>query len=405
MRKPLFLAAGLAAVTLVVGALWLFNGVAPASARTVLDRAYRAQSQATVTEGIEHLRTETYSNAQALPEDQGLTMILESYHDLQSGNFRVVTTIKATGQVQNVSGYDGAYTYSRSGAEAGDVTSGPLTIYRSPQSHLSQTDLKPPLGNTADDLKAMFDQMRNDPHAQLVGQETWADGRKVYAVRSQQPMKVMVNGALEHPAGAITNYFDVETYKLVGYQMAITQDGKPLQIGAFHVLVDEVLPAGSHVAWDMSDVPGIALVDDPDRTQGDLLPEVISPEDLAAKTPAGYLLQAIPDGFALEITAPPKQAAGAAFIYIAAYRSPDNDYVVIQSMGPAEVKSMLSGADQTYTTASGLVLHFLRETTMPSGRPITSAVVEAPDGIAFMLNSTLPADTVRAWAEKLVLIH
>jgi hypothetical protein len=405
MRKPLVLAAGLAAVTLIIGALWLFNGVAPVSARTILDRAYQAQSQAAVPQGIEHTRTETYSNYQALPEDQGLTLIVESYHDFQSGNFRVVTTVKQTGQVQNVFGYDGINTYSRAGAEGGEVTSGPLVVYRSPQSHVSQSDIKPPMGNTADDVKAMFDQIRNDPHAQLVGQEAWADGRKVYVVRSQQAMKVIVNGALERPAGTITNYFEVDTYKLVGYRMTMFQDGKELLIGAFRLLADEILPAGSLVAWDLSDLQGITLVDDPDRTRGDLLPEVISPQDLAAKTPAGYLLQAVPDGFALEISAPPKQATGDGFIYIASYRNSVDDYFVIQSIGPVEAKSMFTGTDPAYTTASGLVVHFQRDTTMPSGRQFTSAVVEAPSGVVFMLNSTLPADTVKAWAEKLALVH
>jgi hypothetical protein len=61
----------------------------------------------------------------------------------------------------------------------------------------------------------------------------------------------------------------------------------------------------------------------------------------------------------------------------------------------------MDDVDETYTTAGGLVLHFMKEFSDPSGKQYTSAFVDAPDGVAFMINSTLPRETVKAWAEQL----
>jgi hypothetical protein len=74
---------------------------------------------------------------------------------------------------------------------------------------------------------------------------------------------------------------------------------------------------------------------------------------LAAHT-QGFLLDAPPDGFSLEITAPPRQENESVYVYVASYRNQEDDYFVIQSVGNlAEVRFMESEFKDSYTTASG----------------------------------------------------
>ena len=64
-----------------------------------------------------------------------------------------------------------------------------------------------------------------------------------------------------------------------------------------------------------------------------------------------------------------------------------------------------SWADEHYTTASGLVLHFIVEPGVTaSGGQFTSALVETPEGLTFAINSTLPRETIKAFAEELALV-
>lgn len=393
MRKRFILAASVAVLVIALVAVSMFKNVTPVSARAILDRAYQVQSQTTPTQGIRHIRVETYVNFQALPEGQSTRTVADSYLDLQTGNVRLVTTDSKTGKVLDAFAYDGSYTYSQGREGAGG--SDPLTIYRSPQ-NLSLADQS--RGGLSS--KDMFDQMRNDPNVQLVGQETWADGRTVYVLRSQGPVKVVVKDRTQLPIGLRTIYFEVNTYQIIGSQETMEQNGKELLISSQRQLVDEILPAGSSVAWDLSDVQGLSIVDDPNREHGDLLPEVITSHDVASKTQSGYLLKTIPEGFSLEISAPPKQSANEPYIYIASYRSAANDYFVIQSAPGKQIED----ADETYTTAGGLVLHFMKDIADPSGKQYTSAMVEAPGGTIFLINSTLPRESVKAWAEDLVLV-
>ena len=401
MQKRLILAASLVvlAVAIAVG-ISLFNRVTPVSARVVLDRAYRVQMLAAPVQGIEHIRTETYSNPQGLAADQGMDTIVESYHDLQTGNTRLVTIDQKTGKVLNVFAYDGTYTYSQNWRNASD----PLTVYRSPQSQVSKKEINPGANDNAQTMKAWFDQMRNSPNVQLVGQETWEDGRSVYVLRSEQEVKLQVSATTEHSSGIVIVYFDVHTYEILGNKVTITRDGQEIVLSTSRTIVNETLPAVTQVAWDLSDLSGIQIVDDPNGTQGDLLPEVITPQDLASKTQSGYLLKTTPAGFSLEISAPPRQSLDKIYIYIASYTDEANDLFVIQASGPDESGAMLKQAVDTYTTASGLVVHFMDSTPTPDGKTFIDAVVEAPDGVTFMITSNLPLDTVKAWSEDLVLV-
>jgi hypothetical protein len=409
MNKRNILAAGFAILVIAAVAMTTFtrisplSGVTQVSAQEVLERAVQAQLhlEAETTQGIQHIRSENYFNLEGLAEDQGTNTILDSYGDLQSGNFRTVTFDGKTGKVLDAFAYDGTYTYSQDyNAEGGNDD--PLTIYRTPQEQVA--GLKPTVSGDGPSEKDLFEHMCTDPNVQLARQETWADGSKVYVLRSQQKMKVLVDGQIEQPDGLVTVYIDVGTYKQLGYRMTMEKDGQEILLGSQKILADETLPAGASVAWDLSDLQGIDIVDDPNREHVDLLPEVISEQDLAARTETGYLLKTIPEGYTLEISEPQRKAGSSEpYIYIASYRTEANDYFVIQSVGSRnEVEMQLKEADETYTTANGLVVYFMEERAASSDKQYISAIVETPDGTIFMVNSTLPRETVKTWAEELL---
>lgn len=399
-----FMFTALAAVlVLAIVAIVAANTVTSVSAKEVLDRAYQAQSQSTPTEGISHIRNEIYSNYQALPEDQGMYTTIESYRDLQTGNFRNVTVDNKTGRVLDALAYDGSNTYSQDYGEENANSSDLLTIYRTPQGQVA--GLKPVKEAPAEDASNFFNKMRQDPNVQLLREETWEDGRTVYVLQSHQQVKTMVKGQVELPLGKVTAYFDVNTYEQLGYRMTMERDGEEILLGSQKILINETLPAGTNIAWDLSDVQGIVLVDDPNREHGDLLPEVITPEELAVRTESAYLLETIPDGYALEISEPQiKAGSDEPYIYIASYRTEANDYFVIQSTGPEKAKMAAETLGETYTTTGGLTLTFLEEGRNKSDQQFSSAIVETPEGTSFLINSTLSQERVKELAEDLVLV-
>jgi hypothetical protein len=402
MKKHIVLSAGAAVLFVALLGFVLLRNVTPVSARTILDKAYAVQSQSAPKQGIEHIRSQTYSNIDGVTDNQDTNMIVDSYHDLQTGKMRLVSMDTRTGKVVDVFGYDGAFTYSvdHSGDSLPNIqVDAPLTVYRTPQGQVANLKLR----NGGDDMgsKDAFDKMRNDPNTQLIGQETRADGRKVYALTSQQPIKMLVDGQLAHPLGNVTVYFDVETYEMLGTRITTQKDGQDVLIISQQVDINETLPADSPVVWDLSDLQGITLIDDPDRQHGDLLPEVITREQLAARTSTAYLLETIPNGYSLEISEPQRKAGSdEPYLYIASYRTDSNEYFVIQS----DAGKFVDDITDTYTTTSGLILHFMRGGSEKEHQPFVSAFVEAPNGVTFTIASLLPRETVEAWAEQLVLV-
>jgi hypothetical protein len=399
------------AVVLVLAAL-LAQTVTPASARQILDRAYRAQTEIAPVQGIEHIRSEIYSNIEA--KEQGLDTIVESYSDPVSSNFRMVTTDKNTGKVLQVYAFDGSNVYNSDSMKDGQQSEDPLTVYHSLQDPTSLMKSKF-IGvtnrklNPAQDEESrfMFDKMRQDPHVELLGQETWNDGRTVYVLRSQQEIKLFVENEITHPMGLVTVYFDVDTYQLLGNRVTMEKDGKEVLISSQRTLLDEILPAESNIAWDLSDLQEINIVEDPNGEH--TIPEkissnAISVEVLASKTDSAYLLKTIPDGFSLEVGAIQEQPENEPFFYEADYTNQAGDYFIIRTFGkPLED---ISWADESYTTASGLVLHFIVEPGVtPSGGQFTTALMETPEGLTFAINSTLPRETIKALAEELVPVR
>ena len=206
--------------------------------------------------------------------------------------------------------------------------------------------------------------------------------------------------------GQVTFYFDVDTYQLLGNRVTMEKDGNQAVISSQRILLDEILPADSSIVWDLGDLQGLNIVDDLNHEHnvaGIISLDVISVKDLASKTDSAYLLKTIPDGFSLEVSVLLKQAADEPFSYEAKYTNQAGDYFFIRTLGkPIEDTSK---ADEIYTTASGVVLHFMDEAGTPTkDGESTSALMETPQGKTFAINSTLPREQVKALAEELVLV-
>ena len=199
-----------------------------------------------------------------------------------------------------------------------------------------------------------FEAMRMDPNITLEAMMTSSNGKKAYvlvSVRTMDKQYFKINNEVSEKEGGTFKermIFDAETYELLETETTVKKDGKETIIRSSRFLVNEVLPVDAKVAWDLSDLKDIKLVDDLDRTKGDLLPEKITPKELAEKTSTGYLLKEIPEGFNLTITAPPRQINETSYIFIASYRNKDGDYFVIQSTGDIPEQTSET-SDEIYT--------------------------------------------------------
>jgi len=403
MNKRFVFGALATVLILSIVVVFVANNVTTVSAKEILDRAYQVQTQAAASQGIEHIRTEIYGNLEAQPEEQGLYTTTDKYLDLQSDKFRRIIIDNQTGRVIDVFGYDGSNAYSSDSTKGAPQSAAPLTVYRTPQNPPTTEIGTLGNGNGGLNTKTLFDKMRSDPQVQLAGQETWEDGRTVYVLRSEQPVRVLIANEAQSPNGIIDVYFDVDSYELVGNRVTIQKDGKELLIGSQRVLVDETLPEGSSIAWDLSDLQDVTIVADPNGQHA--LPEVISAEALATRIPSAYLLRTVPDGFSLEVSVLPKQftnrSGNGPFFYEAGYIDQAGDYFVIRAFDDKPLKDT-SWADEIYTTASGLVLYFVNQ---PSLDPkFTGGLMQAPNGHTYAIDSTLPRETVRELMEQLVLV-
>ena len=394
-------------VVLAVLAIVVARNVTPASAsaQQILERAYQAQTKAAPAQGIEHVRTEVFSNLEGKPDGQGMPSIIESYSDPATGSFRVVITDKETGKLQTVYAFDGSNAYTMEDVK---FSQNSLTVYRTPQNQPSLMGTAfinriNGRSNAALDVEAknMFDKMRQNPHVELVGKETWENGHTVYVLRSQQEVKSF---AKNDPMGLVTLYFDVHTYQLMGSSSSIENDGREILISRQQILLDEVLPADSPIAWDLSDVQGVNIVDDKNGEHAQ--PEVTSVEALAARIPSAYLLRTVPDGYSLEVNALPEQfpnrSGNGPFFYQATYTNQAGDYFTIRAFDNKKLEDT-SWADEAYTTASGLTLYFVNQPSTDI-REFNGGLLQVPNGHTYAIESSLPRETIKEFLEQLVLV-
>ncbi|MBN2005382.1 MAG: zf-HC2 domain-containing protein [Anaerolineae bacterium] len=397
--KRLVMAGGGAVLTIALVILSVFNGAPKVvTAHDILDQAYQAQIQATPESGISHYRYESYHNYEALPEDQVKRNITDSYIDLENQNVRLVVTDSETGKVIDAFSSDDTYAYNARGEFNGDA----LIVYRTPRKPQSVVVNGSGDSGREPDYQSEFDRMRSDPNTQFLGEESWDNGHMVYVLRSQQPAKAIVNGTYEVLSGTVTMYFDSATYNTMGTRVTIEKDGQEILIELYRVLANETLPAGSAVAWDLSDLQGITIVDDPEGARENLPPEVMSAAELGDRMPSAYLLESAPDGYTLQILTHAAPSPDEPFTYVASYNAAGNVYFTVRSMGATESEPMNEGtADEVYTTANGLELRFINTGSESKGYQYTLATCTTPAGVELVIESNLSRETAKVWAEEL----
>ncbi len=392
MPKRIWLTALMAVIVIAAAVLYTAQNATPVSAQQVLERAATAQNAS----GIRHEQVEVYTNAEALPGDgAGTRTILDSYLDLQSGIFRQVIT-DASGKVLGAFGYDGTFTYSsQEGVRSEPGAS--LPVYRVPQSKDQVADLRP--GAYVKDDQQLFDSFRSS-HQVEMETVTWSSGRLAYILTTRLPVKVLVGGQVQTPAGVTTMVFDARSYQLLESSSRVEMNGQEVVIVSNRYQVSETLPAGTAIPWDFSDLKGITLIDDQAAQFGYLLPEKVQPQEMANLQ--GLVLSHTPEGFVQQVSTPGGGPEGQPLAYIVNYTDSAGNFFSVQTFnGPSSLPPALYN-DETYTTAAGLVLHFSPAETKPGGVQVTAALITAPDGARYSLTSSLPQEQVKAWAEDLV---
>ncbi len=420
MRKGFAFAALAAVLTLATLGILSWRTATPVSAQEILDRAYAAQTATEKIQGIQHTRTESFQNWQAATGGQGKSIkptrnIIDGYTDSQTRRYRTVLSDVATGKVMDAWGFDGTYLYSSRPPDVG-ASDGPMTIYRSPVDPRSMQipDLWP--DGTPVDYKSIFEAARQNPTTTFVGQETWPDGRQVYVLRSQPVNKSQPDNerpGLKPTDTVSTLYFDVKTYQMLESRGTVQRDGKEVVVTDQRMLVNEILPETASVAWDMTDLKGVNVVDDPEGKLGDQLPVAVSKEELisgaAKQEPASgkqstYMLRKEPEGFKVQIELPPNRPKDQPLAYIVTYRNQAGDLFLIQG-GMSTPESVLKQANEIYKTRSGLTVYFEPDINAPGAKIKTGGTVVAPDGTSFLFSSSLSHERVKVLAEDLVPIN
>ena len=392
---------------LVLGILGFFmvnQTVTPVSAKQILDKAYEVHQLSAQADGISHMKVERYFNPDLQEgKDAGFRMVSEIYTDYKTGDYRKVEYSLPEMKVLSVAGYDGENTYSSiplDESHKGDI----LTVYRSPQSRDKVAGLDN-LGPTFS-AEEQFDSIRNDPKISLESEKVQSDGRKVYVLVANHPAESFrINGKVtEGDAHLERMIFDAKSYELLETETFIKKNGKEFILSSLRFLVRENLSTAANINWDLSDLKGIKLVDDLDRTKGDLLPEKITQKELAEKTSTGYLFKEIPEGFDLTITAPPRQTNEESYIYIADYHNKDGDYIVIQDTGD-QLEPMSEDPDETYKAKNGMTAYFIKEPdNLPDDEVYQMAIVHVSDSVSFLVNSTLPRERVKELIDDLIVV-
>jgi hypothetical protein len=452
MKKRFAVAAVATCAVLLVAALIIPNAISPVSAQAVMERSAATQDCSAADQGICHTKSESFFDYKAFSLDVDFAWgtpehtIEESHADLQTGNQRSIVFDADSGQMLSAFGQDEEYFYS-----GWSETDRVFTIYRSP---IAQDSTQVQGGSEfALNSEDLFDQARQDPSVEYVGQETWHDGRKVHVLRFTPEYQLVFEDGeqtITLPVRFIsTMYFDAETYQLVETSEAIERDGEEILVSYHRTLVREVLPSNTAIAWDMSDLPNVTIVDDSQRDSGEIFMtgtassvpelEIVSLEEMVDQADfRPYVLSAVPEGYTMEIRAfdldggmldeqgETQTPCDRAFSI--AYYNDSDEFLDLSESGRAPFADVANGAEQTYETASGIKLHFQPQDNAKEGvirvhieedgsgpvaismaprrdgefASLVFATVETPDGFVFELMSNLPIEEIKALAELLV---
>jgi len=388
-----FTALAVVAAVIVIAA-FVASNITTVSAQQIITRATAAQTLP--TQGIWHTQIQVYQNHTMLAGNHpGTTTIDDDYSDLTNGEYRSVTQDMA-GKIIQVAAYDGTYNYSGLQA-AGNAGTDPLKVTRvkAGPDQKAKTGSIDPVGS----FKALFDDFRNNPRVRVDSQKTWTDGTPVYVlVDDNFQSQKGVDGATY--TGSMRMVFNSKTYQLIESQTTVRNGDQDIVIDEVQWLVDEVLPTGSPMAWDLSDLKDINIVDEAQpATQDNPTFETLTEQQLATHTKSFYVLQPLPAGYTEKIVAVTDQPKDQDYGFEVNYTGPNGETFGLQAVGKMEPGFVESNFyDGSYKAASGLMINY---SPSHSGGG-TSAMLTAPDGNSFLLTSSLPREQVQNLVETLM---
>jgi hypothetical protein len=380
------------AVLLIV-AVFVARNFTTVSAQQIMDRADAVRTSNAAATGIQHTIIEVFESSKEFAGDQaGNKTIQEEYLDLSSGNFRVTST-DPDGNLLNGSASDGKYTYSfdQASKEGITVTRTPITADEGRK--LAAPDTQ----STPDQL---FKQFKHNPSVKLEDTITWTDGSKAY-VLVLKSYKTDGSGQKTY-TGSSKMTFNAKTYALLESVSTMEKDGQDEVIADAKFTTDELLPAGTQVAWDLSDLKGVTYADQPAPAPEEVTFGTLTVDELASKAQA-YILQPVPEGYALEIDAVTNQPADQEFQYEVNYKLDDKTVFGMQYVGELSSEFIQeSFSDGSFKAANGLQIFY--STSHPANGNGVAAVLVTPDAGNYLLSSTLSRDEVQKLVETLIHI-
>jgi hypothetical protein len=380
------------AVIIVITVLVAQN-VSPVSAQQIVERADAARTTNATSAGIRHTVIDVFDTTAEFSGDlAGIHRVEEQYLDTASGFYRSVEK-DTSGALLRGGSVDGKFDYSFDHPSADSVT-----IQRTPLSADQRSkENAVSVDAGADDL---FKQFKNNPNVKLVGTIAWTDGSKAYVLE--------LKSYQTDPAGQKTYTgstrmtFNTKTYALLESVSTRVKGGKDEVIADAKFLTDEVLPAGTAVAWDLSDLSGATYVDQTAPEQEDVSFGTLTVDELAAKAQA-YILNPVPAGYTQEIDAVTNQPADQEFQYEVNYKQGNQTVFGLQAVGQLGADFIQqSFSDGSYKAANGLQIYY--STSHASNESGVSAVLVTPDAGDYLLSSTLTRENVQNLVETLVKI-
>lgn len=262
-KRVSFIPAAAVVLALVFIGIYLSSHVTPVSAQQILERATAIQELNQSKQGIGHYRTESIYYPNAVDGDlTSVRSINDSFYDYEKGNIRWVISDPITGKVRDAYSYDGTYTLSADQMWLANPSGDLLPVIRTDEPNDYLASIVRDGGKVGP--KQLFLMNLDQPNVEMVGVETMPDGSKAYVLRSKGIRKSdaagQVNKEPENIYGLM--FFDTQTYQLLESREMMKKGDQEILLASNVYLIDELLPAGSQVPWDMSDLKGIIIVDD-----------------------------------------------------------------------------------------------------------------------------------------------
>jgi hypothetical protein len=378
---------------IVVVTVLVARTYSPVSAQQIVERADAARTTNAAATGIRHTVIDLFDTTTEFSGDlAGIHRVVEDFYDPASGFYRSVVK-DTSGALLRGGSVDGKFDYSfdHPSADAVSIQRTPLSADQQSKANAVSVDAG------ADDL---FEQFKNNPNVKLASTITWTDGSKAYVLELKS-YQADPAGQKTY-TGSTSMTFNAKTYALLESVSTRVKDGKDEVISDAKFLTDEVLPAGTAVAWDLSDLPGVSYVDASAPEQEDVTFGTLTVDELAAHAQA-YILNPVPTGYTQEIDAVTNQPADQEFQYEVNYKQNGKTVFGLQSVGQLGVDFIQqSFSDGSYIAANGLQIFY--STSHPSNGNGVSAALVTPDAGDYLLSSTLTREDVQKLVETLVKI-